>query len=86
MLGKQKQFSKELRRLIDRISTASYGYGGLFSDRDINLTALEQLELFDESLVAMKRAINLASASTAPDEEMVARTQQITLEMMTERS
>lgn len=39
-----------------------------------------------ESLVAMKRAINLASASTAPNDDMLSQTQQITLEMMEERS
>lgn len=34
------------------------------------------------ALVAMKRAINVASASMVPGEDVLARTQQITLEMM----
>jgi enoyl-CoA hydratase len=38
------------------------------------------------ALVAMKRAINLASASAAPTEDMVAQTQKITLEMMADRA
>jgi enoyl-CoA hydratase len=38
------------------------------------------------ALVAMKRAINLASAATAPTEDMVAQTQKITLEMMADRT
>jgi hypothetical protein len=44
------EFAKSLRHLINRISTATYGYGGLFSDRDVDEQALDQLKQFDESL------------------------------------
>lgn len=40
----------QLRLLADRIRTASYGYGGLFSERDIDGTALDQLRQFDLAL------------------------------------
>jgi hypothetical protein len=49
-IGPVDEFAKLLRHLINRISTASYGYGGLFGDRDIDDYALDQLRLFDESL------------------------------------
>ena len=46
------ELSRGIRHLIDRVRTASYGYGGLFSDRDVDEAALDQLRLFDESLLA----------------------------------
>jgi hypothetical protein len=49
-IGPVDEFAKSLRHLINRISTASYGYGGLFGDRDVDEYALDQLRLFDESL------------------------------------
>jgi hypothetical protein len=42
--------SKQLRSLVDRIAHATYGYGGIFSDRPIDEKALDQIRLFDESL------------------------------------
>jgi hypothetical protein len=37
------------RLLADRVRTASYGYGGIFSDRTVDEVALSQLRQFDES-------------------------------------
>lgn len=51
-IGPVDEFAQTIRHLIDRISTASYGYGGLFSDRNVDEHALDQLRLFDESLLA----------------------------------
>jgi hypothetical protein len=49
-VGPVDEFAKSLRHLINRISTATYGYGGLFSDRNVDEYALDQLRQFDESL------------------------------------
>lgn len=50
-VGPVDEFARAIRHLMDRINTASYGYGGLFSDRDIDERALDQLRLFDESML-----------------------------------
>jgi hypothetical protein len=44
-------FAKSIRHVVNRISTATYGYGGLFSDRDVDENALDQLQQFDQSLM-----------------------------------
>lgn len=40
----------QIRLLGDRIRTASYGYGGLFTERSVDERALDQLRQFDKSL------------------------------------
>lgn len=40
----------DTRHLADRIRNASYGYGGIFTDRSIDDSALEQLRQFDLAL------------------------------------
>ncbi len=45
-----EQIISKTRLLGDRIRTASYGYGGLFSDRPIDGPALDQLRQFDLSI------------------------------------
>lgn len=45
------EFARTLRHFIDRVRTASYGYGGLMGDRDVDTTALDQLRRFDEGLL-----------------------------------
>lgn len=51
-VGPVDEFARAIHHLIDRISTATYGYGGLFGDRNVDETALDQLQLFDESLMS----------------------------------
>lgn len=51
-IGPVDEVAKTIRHLVDRISTATYGYGGIFGDRSIDETALDQLRIFDESLIA----------------------------------
>lgn len=51
-VGPVNDLATSVRYLRDRINTASYGYGGLFSNRDINADVLDQIRLFDESLFA----------------------------------
>lgn len=46
------ELARTIRHLSDRVRSASYGYGGLFSDRDVDEAALGQLRQFDESLLA----------------------------------
>lgn len=43
--------SQAIRHYIDRVRSVTPGYGGLFGDRDIDGVALDQLRLFDESLL-----------------------------------
>jgi hypothetical protein len=50
-IGPVDTFARSLRHLIDRVSTATYGYGGLFSDRDVDATALDQIRQFDEAMI-----------------------------------
>lgn len=50
-IGAVERASQALRHFIDRVRTASPGYGGLFGERDIDGVALDQIRLFDESLL-----------------------------------
>jgi hypothetical protein len=50
-IGAVERLSQSIRHFIDRVRTASPGYGGLFGERDIDGVALDQLRLFDESLL-----------------------------------
>lgn len=63
-----EQIVSKTRLLADRIRTASYGYGGLFSDRPVDGPALDQLRQFDLSIqnrvekLAAAAGMNIASA------------------------
>lgn len=50
-VGTVNALARDIRALSTRIRTATYGYGGLFSDRDINELALDQIQDFDEVLL-----------------------------------
>ncbi len=43
--------AKAIQHLVDRVKTATYGYGGIFGSNDIDLTALDQLRAFDLGLL-----------------------------------
>ena len=64
--------------LVDEVSSSALG---LARER-----AAVIAEKPRSALIAMKRAINLASASSAPTEDMVAQTQKTPLEMMADRA
>lgn len=49
-LNRLEDVVNSLRLLGDRIRTASYGYGGIFADVDVNESALDQLRQFDLAL------------------------------------
>ncbi|MDP9363125.1 MAG: hypothetical protein M3Q10_02635 [Chloroflexota bacterium] len=51
-IGPVDEFARTLRHFIDRVRTATYGYGGLMGDRDVDAQALDQLRLFDEGLLS----------------------------------
>jgi hypothetical protein len=51
-IGPVDALARDLRHLVDRIGTATYGYGGLWSDRDVDDAALDQLRQFDEGLLS----------------------------------
>ena len=50
-IGAVERASQAIRHYVDRVSTASPGYGGLFGERDVDGVALDQLRLFDEGLM-----------------------------------
>lgn len=56
-----------VRKLESRVRTATYGYGGLFSDRSIDEYALQQLKQFDVAFQAEvdDLAARIASAGAA---------------------
>jgi hypothetical protein len=68
-IGDVERVAQAIRHFIDRVRTASPGYGGLFGDRDIDGVALDQLRLFDESLLLgvdeLKPSIDALEAATA---------------------
>lgn len=63
----------QVRTLADRIRHASYGYGGLFGETSIDAAAIEQLRLFDASLLhevdGLKAAATTLASSRPPSAE-----------------
>ena len=49
-IGNVERVEKALRLFTDRLRTATYGYGGLFSARSIDERALDQIAAFDRAL------------------------------------
>lgn len=49
-IGNVERVEKSLRLFTDRLRTATYGYGGLFSERSIDERALDQIAAFDRAL------------------------------------
>lgn len=63
----------QIRLLADRIRHASYGYGGIFSDNDIDAAAIEQLRLFDGAMLreveSLGGIVTKLTGTTPPDSE-----------------
>jgi|GEM_PF-371022 len=63
------------RLLADRIRTASYGYGGIFTDRDIDEAALDQLRQFDLGLqrevAGLQEAVRSLTTTMPPADDAV---------------
>jgi hypothetical protein len=49
-IGNVERLERALRLFIDRLRTATYGYGGLFSDNPIDEHALDQIGAYDRAL------------------------------------
>lgn len=47
----------DTRHLSDRVRTATYGYGGLFSTRDVGSGVLDQIHLFDQAFLTESGAL-----------------------------
>ena len=47
----------DTRHLGDRVRTATYGYGGLFSTRDVGANVLDQIHLFDQAFLTESGAL-----------------------------
>jgi hypothetical protein len=79
-VGPINALNQELRLLATRVQTASYGYGGLFGNRDINDAVLAQLRGFDEAMLegvtvldAPIESIERATSETVGDAAVNAR-------------
>lgn len=61
----------QIRLLADRIRSASYGYGGIFSDNSVDANALEQLRQFDAALLrevdSLAAKVRNVIATTPPE-------------------
>jgi hypothetical protein len=68
-IGPVDQLVTSLRLLGDRVRTASYGYGGLFSDRNVDDAALDQLHQFDSRLLEATQQLEggVAAVGSADD-------------------
>jgi hypothetical protein len=76
-VGPVDGLAKSIRHLQDLVQTATYGYGGLYSDRDVDATALDQLNAFDndllnkvEALHPLIESLRSASSTSARQSEM----------------
>jgi len=49
-IAEVERLERSLRRFVDRLRVATYGYDGLFSDRSIDERALDQIQAFDRAL------------------------------------
>lgn len=61
---------KRLRGLADRVQSASYGYGGIFSDRSVDEHALSQLKSFDEAFQRRAEALKEIIPADESDESV----------------
>ncbi|HRA49304.1 MAG TPA: hypothetical protein PK819_14620, partial [Thermomicrobiales bacterium] len=74
-VGPVSTVAASARYLQDTIRTASYGYGGLNSDRDVDADALDQLIAFDTGLLERVDALDpLVNALVAATDEASRRT------------
>jgi len=62
-LSKVESIVGQIRLLADRIRTASYGYGGIFTERSVDEAALDQLRQFDLALQRETQTLAVAVSS-----------------------
>lgn len=73
-VGPIGDLASSIRLLSDRVATASYGYGGLFGDRDVDELALDQLQEFDAGLLEGVAGLESAIAAVETAQDDTART------------
>src|SRR6188472_460217 len=59
-VGPLNDLSGSIRHLANRINSATYGYGGLFGVKDVDVDVLDQIRLFDQALFSGFDAIDVA--------------------------
>jgi hypothetical protein len=59
----------QTRLLADRVRTATYGYGGIFSDRSVDGPVLDQLRQFDLSMQAELLGLEASAGKVAGGDE-----------------
>lgn len=74
-VGRIEKLVGQIRLLADRVRTTSYGYGGIFTDREVDAAALDQLRQFDLSLqgevTSLKEKIGALVSSFPPQDDSV---------------
>jgi hypothetical protein len=74
-LSRMESLIGQVRLLGDRIRTASYGYGGIFTERDVDAAALDQLRQFDKSMereiAGLARAVSGVTTTMPPADDAV---------------
>lgn len=74
-ISRMEDLVGRVRHLGDRINTASYGYGGIFTERSVDETALDQLRQFDLALQreveSLDAAITHLTGSMPPKDDAV---------------
>jgi hypothetical protein len=74
-LSRVESLVGQLRLLADRIRTASYGYGGIFTEREVDAAALDQLRQFDLALqrevTSLGEEVETLTSSTPPRDDDV---------------
>ena len=59
-VGPVNSTAKSIRHLQNVVATASYGYGGLYSDKNVDDAALDQLTQFDRDLLTLIKGLGPA--------------------------
>lgn len=77
--------SQAIRHFIDRVRAAPAGYGGLYGERDVDGVVLDQIRLFDESLVLgadeLRPAIDRLETAVAAGQPLTAPADDIVMTM-----
>lgn len=77
-VGPIGELGASIRILRDRVLSASYGYGGLFGDRDVDEAALDQLQTFDAGLLERVAGLDSSIAAVESAQDDAARTAALT--------
>ena len=74
-ISRMESLVGQIRLLADRIRTTSYGYGGIFTERDVDGAALDQLRQFDlalqDEVASLNDKIGELTRSIPPEDDDV---------------